>query len=500
MGILYNNNKRVQMFQNSNIIKRDVTAVDTPFANLRYRKKVPLYEGGTYPRNWKNSIPVEVPTVSQDNRTQYEREEAHAYADKVNGPVNAGDLPYLLLEDPGRILYGVSKEDAAEVNMITHNPYITEGERLKRKLKLAAVKAPAVILNTALGVGSVSAASLRAPGLHTIGAIGNGIFNPLAGMGIGKRVLGSRVGKYMQNKVLKNVENRGINFMDPSHTLSYVEKNAAIPELPVTYLNRNDARIMSEKVLKDPEKVGLIRVDKPAGMYAKEGNVYLDRAPYFHPEDDQRISRNTTHFSRIMAKDVFGSGWGDTTVAFIDNLDNLKFNSKGHVLDVDPTDTFIYTPKDFKIGNSTTIITRDSKFYNNAKNRGVNNIHFIGENTTDTQWRTFLDAIMDKNKSSDFQFAKNNKYMTEATLERAKKGEAVFDSSSKSHSNSSLVWGESINREKDIQVAIEELKNNYYDFLPPEVIQNEYRKIISSPIFKNLPVEKQRAYLDRIGI
>ena len=208
MGIFYNNSKKVQMFQNSNIIGRDGTNVDTPFAHLRYKRKVPLYEGGTYPRNWKNDIRTEVPTLSQDNRTQYEIEIANEYANKVNGPVSAGDVPYLLLEDPGRIFTGIDKEDAAEVNMITHNPYISEGERFKRKAGLAAVKAPAVLLNTTLGVGFAPAAAFEKAGIHTLGVVGNEIFNPLAGMNIGKNVtkfVTKAVDNYFDKRVLKKV-------------------------------------------------------------------------------------------------------------------------------------------------------------------------------------------------------------------------------------------------------------------------------------------------------
>jgi hypothetical protein len=63
-----------------------------------------------------------------------------------------------------------------------------------------------------------------------------------------------------------------------------------------------------------------------------------------------------------------------------------------------------------------------------------------------------------------------------------------------------LVWGETLSREKDIDIAISELKNNYYDFLPPEVISNEYKKILDSPVFKSLPIEKKEAYIKKMGI
>ena len=193
------------MFQNSNVIERDGTAVEAPFAALRYKKKVPLHEGGTYPLNWKNEIRTEVPTISQNNRDQYEIEEANEYAKKVNGPVSPGDVPYLLLEDPGRIFYGIDKDAAAEVNMVTYNPYISQEEKLKRKLKLAAIKAPAVILNTALGVGFTPAAAFSKPGIHTLSAVGNELFNPLAGMNIGKSinsVVANAVDSYLDRRIV----------------------------------------------------------------------------------------------------------------------------------------------------------------------------------------------------------------------------------------------------------------------------------------------------------
>ena len=191
----------------------------------------------------------------------------------------------------------------------------------------------------------------------------------------------------ISNNTVSNVNEKIIQF-EKANT----EKLHKISNKDIQEALDNQAFINQAKILNSPGKLPLTRVLDSKGLTIKDNKLFSKTGDqFFNPSFTN--SRNTTHWSygHIGDPGHGGGAWSNKSTAIISDFENLK--GSGHVMDLDPTDTYFYSKGDFEIPSNSLILTRDKKLYNKIKKEtNITNIKLF-ENTSNDEFQTIVNSF-----------------------------------------------------------------------------------------------------------